>query len=300
MKPHYFFTGMVFWLLILSGSYVKGQGWIITSKDGVTYVSNGWIKIVETWEGTATDYDTDEYDEYEDQNVGEGDEETDSMIGIEGMEEDSNETAGMDVMFNVNQKSLILIDHVNREYASGTFQAYCDAVKTWTVGATSNITLEQKKMMEDYYAKQAAKPFPKVTIVEDNSGGNIAGYSTKKYKVLVDGKLYEEKWLTQDPSLSELLMLMNKVAELSEQMVKCAEPMQGYFEKLPENAKEYKDLELSGIELKSVSYEFGRPSAENEVISIEKRSSLDSEFSMPGEYDQLPFLELLKRQSYRE
>lgn len=196
-------------------------------------------------------------------------------------------------IFNMESKSLIIISHQNESYADGTMSDYCNAIKAMTSGMMEGMTPEQREMMEAYMSKSQSGPPPSVKIEHLGSGGNIAGYNTEKYKVMVDGELYEEIWISKEGDLKTLVeMFSEKVEPLTSEMVKCS-AVGINFEQDPEFSEAYKELQRSGMELKSMRYEYGTPIIGSSVNSIERKSIPASEFKPPAGYSKVEFGEFM-------
>ena len=65
----------------------------------------------------------------------------------------------------------------------------------------------------------------------------------------------------------------------------------------PEFSNEYINVSRSGLELKSVRYEYGSAQPQTDVISLEKDDIPDSEFEVPGDYENVGFKEFLMMMS---
>src|SRR5262245_12159858 len=84
---------------------------------------------------------------------------------------------------------------------------------------------ELRKMLSAKRAAEAEKeaPGPGVIKVErTDDTASIAGQPTRKYRVLVDGKLYEEDWLTTDPTFTREFAL-DKASALMSRVSTCAQ-----------------------------------------------------------------------------
>ena len=206
----------------------------------------------------------------------------------------TNEEEMQDItfMFNANKDMIIMIDDANERYARGSGTDYCNAMKSMQEEMQKNMPPEQKKMMEDMINQQKAKPAPKVT-VEKGAGEEIAGYGTSKYSVFADGELYEEKWMTQDPSLKEILDIVKKTQELTSRIVYCGVPDESFLKGSPEFSPEYKNVEVAGIELKSIRYEFGSEDLQTDVVSLERENIPASEFEVPDGYREMNFQDMI-------
>ncbi|MCK5705308.1 MAG: DUF4412 domain-containing protein [Cyclobacteriaceae bacterium] len=217
-----------------------------------------------------------------------------TIIGDGWIKSISNGEEGeLTFIFNGDRDIIILIDEVSEKYAKGSGDDYCNAMKSMMDDMNSQMPPGQLKMMEDMINQQKAKPAPKVTVAKE-SGEVIAGYQTEKYSINVDGELFEEKWISNDPSLKSLLEVFKSIQELTSKTVTCAVPDESFINSSPEFSREYKNVELSGVELKSVSHEYGNPESSREVVSLEKEDIPSSEFEIPDGYNELSLKDLLK------
>jgi hypothetical protein len=213
------------------------------------------------------------------------------LKSIEGSEEEN-----ITFMFNHSKDIIIMIDDANERYAKGSGDDYCNAMKAMRDEMNKQIPPGQAKMMQDMIEEQKAKPAPKVTITK-GSGEKIAGYQTDKYSIYVDGELFEEKWMSMDPALKDILQVIRGIVEFTASTASCSVPDESFLTASPEFSAEYKKLEGSGVELKSVSYEFGDADVDSEVVSLEKEDIPSSEFEIPDGYSAINFKDLLMEMS---
>jgi hypothetical protein len=183
-------------------------------------------------------------------------------------------------------------------YAEGSPEDYCNAMKSMMNEMNMQMPADQKKMMEDMIAQEKAKPAPKVS-VQKSGGENIAGYSTTKYSISVDGELFEEKWISSDASLNDLIRIriMNKTVDMTMKIAGCTVPDEVFLRNSPEFSEAYKNVERSGIELKSLNYEYSDGESGSDVVSLQKEDISSNEFEVPGDYSQISFNELIKSMS---
>ncbi|MCK5470195.1 MAG: DUF4412 domain-containing protein [Cyclobacteriaceae bacterium] len=220
-----------------------------------------------------------------------------TIIGDEWIKSISNGEEGeLTFMFNGGRDIIILIDDVSETYAKGLGNDYCNAMKSMMEEMKSQMPPEQLKMMKDMINQQKAKPAPKVTVTKGR-GEVIAGYQTEKYSINVDGELFEEKWITNDPALKSILEVYKSIQELTSKTVTCAVMDESFLKTSPEFSSEYKNVERTGIELKSISYEYGSPETQTEVISLEKEDISSYEFEIPDDYGKTSFKELIMSMS---
>ena len=89
-----------------------------------------------------------------------------------------------------------------------------------------NMPEQQKKMiMEQMKSQMAAqkqqkgdpKPAPKIKIIKTSVKEKIAGYSTRKYQVMADGKLVQESWIADDINIGKEIDL-DKMEDMMSKM----------------------------------------------------------------------------------
>jgi hypothetical protein len=257
MKKVVFLPYLVGILFILSVINAHSQGWIMTEAD------NSMTYISDGWIKAITS---------------------------------DEEMQDLTFMFNADKDIIIMVDDANERYAKGSGQDYCNAMKSMRDEMNKKMSPEQLKMMEDMISEQKAKPAPRVT-VEKGEGEEIAGFRTEKYAVYSDGELFEEKWITSDPSLKSILDMIKKTQELTSKIVKCGVPDESFLKSSPEFSEEYKKLEIAGIELRSVRYEYGSEDLQTDVVSLEKEDIPSSEFEVPDGYSELSFQDIIMAMS---
>ena len=137
-------------------------------------------------------------------------------------------------------------------------------------------------------AKEKAKPGV-IKVERTNETATIAGQPTRKYKVLVDGKLYQENWLTTDPALSREFTLEKAAAAMS-RVSACAESAEASSShaKSVDEGEIYRELYLHGWPLRSVSFAGGTASPRTDVRKVEKRDVPDSMFQPPPGFAKAP------------
>jgi hypothetical protein len=202
----------------------------------------------------------------------------------------------MTSLYNPGSGIIIMINENDLTYAEGSPEDYCNAMKSMMNEMNMQMPADQKKMMEDMIAQEKAKPAPKVS-VQKSGGENIAGYSTTKYSISVDGELFEEKWISSDASLNDLIRIMNKTVDMTMKIAGCTVPDEVFLRNSPEFSEAYKNVERSGIELKSLNYEYSDGESGTDVVSLQKEDISSNEFEVPGDYSQISFNELIKSMS---
>ena len=184
-----------------------------------------------------------------------------------------------------------MIDEASETFTKGSADDFCNAIISIREEANKQMPPDQLKMMEDMIADNKAKPAPNVTVSKE-SGGGLLGYQTEKYSITVDGELFEEKWITTDQALISIIDTYRRTLELTYKTVKCSLPDESFLKISTEYSSEYMKVEMSGVELKSVSYEYGSKT-QTEVLSIEKEDISPSEFEVPENYSEISFEDFL-------
>ena len=183
------------------------------------------------------------------------------------------------------------IDGHEKTYAIGTVEDYCGATTALVEQTMKNLPAEQRKLLEQMMKKDNKEARRTVSVIAAGDGGNIAGLKTVKYKVEVDGELYEEIWLATD---SDLLNEFKSLKPMLRKFSTCASTFGTEF--TPENSSEYLQLMERGVEVKSIAYTDGGPEPVTDVVKLEKKDLPESEFLVPRDYRQVTFGEMLKSQ----
>ena len=183
------------------------------------------------------------------------------------------------------------IDGHEKTYATGTVEDYCGATAALVEQTMKNLPAEQRKSLEQMMKKDNEEARHTVNVIAAGDGGSVAGLKTVKYKVEVDGELYEEIWLATD---SNLIDEFKPLKPLLRKFSTCASTFGTEF--TPENAPEYLQLMERGVEVKSIAYTDGSPEPVTDVVKLEKKDLPESEFSVPRDYRQVTFGEMLKSQ----
>jgi len=124
----------------------------------------------------------------------------------------------------------------------------------------------------------------KVQVTRKGAGGEIAGFSTVKYAVHIDGQLVEEVWLTDDADLlAELEGLKNT------DFMACTADHPA----LAASAA-YAELQKKGWALKVVAHEDGEAYVDMEVVLLEKKTIPAAAFQAPADYDRVTFGKLFE------
>lgn len=181
-------------------------------------------------------------------------------------------------VFDLKNGTITMVSPKAKTYWKGPLKDYVDFMKS--------MTEQMREMMGG--SVQA----PKVTVERSGSGGKINGLSTVKYKVFVNGKLKEEKWVASDAPIFK---------ENEKYMKKLQEEMQPMQKHMHTGSKEYMSLEVKGWTMKEVEYEsFGNQTVKNKetVYEITKKSLSSSDFAVPKGYKKVATIkELMDKDS---
>jgi hypothetical protein len=183
-----------------------------------------------------------------------------------------------------NSNEMIFINNEQKMYSQGKTDEYCNSMSAMFEQIMKGVPEEQRKMMNKN--KESSKK--NVSIVKSGDGGTIAGYKTVKYKVLVDGELFEEIWLSLD---SSLMKEYKPIIPVLKKFNSCMNRMQMEFS--PENTPEYQKIWETGVELKSVRHEPGNTEADTNVVQLTEKTIPESEFKTPLGYRKVSFAEMM-------
>lgn len=213
-------------------------------------------------------------------------------------------------MLDMTRARLWVANPGQRTFWEGTVDEYCANVKGLVVGgAMAGMDKALEEQLKDLspaererlqaLMKGAGRPPTaaggpagqvRVTVERTAQMETIAGWSTRKYRVLADGKLHEELWLTSDATVARELAAA-RVSDTFGRMMGCmlgAQPAAGGVE----NSAEYRQLYAQGWPLRSVYYGAGGASGRSTVIKAERRDIAEREFATPAGYRRAPFAEV--------
>ena len=217
------------------------------------------------------------------------------------------ESQGMAMSLDIGRARMWVADAGRKMYWEGTVEEYCQAMRTTMSGAMADMEKQMAEAMKDMPPAQReqmqqmmknmrgggaqAGPAPKVTIEKTGEVTKIAGLSARKFRVLSDGKLYEEMWLTTDPALLRELE-MQKAPDTFGRMSGCMAGMAGGPR--PEESGEFRKLYGEGWPLKVVYYggEGSPGPAGSTVMKVEQRDIPDREFTPPAGFRAAPLSEV--------
>ena len=214
-----------------------------------------------------------------------------TYIGQEWLKSIENDEEGISIsIYNLSEDIMILIDDNQEIYAKGSSIDLCNAMNTFRDEMNKNMPASQQKMMQEMIKAEKAKPVLEITVSKSN-GEKIAGYQTTKYSIFLNGGLYEEMWITNDSALSGIMNAYKKIIKYGLKIAECYLLDKAFLKSSPEFAKEYQEVEMAGITLKSISYDEYDSNKQTEVISLTKEDIPASEFEAPEGYKLVSFKE---------
>lgn len=216
------------------------------------------------------------------------------------------EAQGVSMVLDIGRARMWVADSTRRLFWEGTVEEYCQAMRGAVAGAMADMEKQMAEAMKDMPPAQReqmqqmmknmrgggapAGPPPRVTVERTNETEKIAGLSARKFRVLSNGKLYEEMWMTTDPALLRELE-MTKAPDTFGRMSGCMAGMAGG--ERPESSPDFRKLYGEGWPLKVVYYGDGTAGpAGSTVTKIEQRDVPDHEFTTPAGYRAAPLSEV--------
>jgi len=169
---------------------------------------------------------------------------------------------------------ILVVNPQDRTYAQASLQQFCQTMQQF---------MSQMKAMTGKKSETEPKAV-KVEVVKQGPGGKIVGYDCTKYRVLVDGRLKEEVWLTSEPEF-----VKDFDPGLLSKMIGCAAGRGDV-----ESAPAYQRMISSGWVLRAITHENGQAETETDVISLQKEDIPEDEFKAPQGYRQTTLDEALK------
>lgn len=180
------------------------------------------------------------------------------------------------MVLDLTRARMWVADAERRLYWEGTVEEYCQAVhdlvpspRTPPAGGAS------------------ASP-PRVTLERTDETETIAKLPTRRYRVLVDGKLYEELWLTSEAALVRELDLA-RAPDTFGRMFACMVSLDG---ERPEASAEYRRLFAEGWPLKAIYHGEGGSPGRALVTRVEPREIAESDFAPPAGFTKAPLGDL--------
>lgn len=208
-----------------------------------------------------------------------------------------SEEESQTMVFDADHEVLTVIDAEKQAFARGTVDEFCSEVSSIIGDAMKGMSEEEKAMMQQFMSmsKQKKKgPPPRVVVTKVGSGGKVAGLSTTKYAVKVDGDPFEEVWLTRDSMIMREFESLKKLADMTSKMAGCTVGEMGMdLSSSPYTSQQYRELFENGYPVKIVSQSEGSLADRDEVVEVKKESIPAAEFEPPRGYRKISFKELM-------
>jgi len=235
------------------------------------------------------------------------DKEGDETLVSKGLaKEQSTEGPGPESVFDLASARAWMSNPDRRVYWEGSIDELCSTIRETAKtmakkmeqqmeAEIARLSPEQRAKVEDLRKgiaakraaaeKEASKKPGVVKVERTDETATIAGQATRKYRVLIDGDLYQENWLTTDPTFAKEFAL-DKASEVMSRVSACAESedTNGGGTKGVDEGQVYRKLYERGWPLKTVAFKDGKPRPKSETVKIEKRDIPDKEFQPPPDY----------------
>ncbi len=209
---------------------------------------------------------------------------------------------GHSMVLDLSRARIWVADSGRRLYWDGTVEEYCQVIR----GSMASVEKQMAEQLKDMPPAQreqvekmmkqmgrggaagAAGPPPRVTVERTAETETIATLPTRKYRVLVNGKLYEELWLTTDAAFLRELEL-KRAPDTFGRMMSCTAGMGG---ERVEASAEYRQLFGQGWPLKAVYHGEGGGPGRALVTRVEQREIPERDFTPPTGFRAAPLSEL--------
>ena len=204
-------------------------------------------------------------------------------------------------VFDLNKETIIVMNQQRQVYWTGKVSDYKTEIKAAMQTAMEeqlkNATEGQKEMIKKMYTSMMesvdnpskfAEEEPEeydLQIEKTQEKEKIAGYTAVKYKVVVNGAIKEEAWLSESNRAHSEFDVV-KFYQVFGDFTSQAESIQ-YYQK---NDK-YTEFSKLGFPLKSIYY-YGGYETISEITSLEKKSLSESDFTPPSNYKKVNLMEI--------
>ncbi|HEV8615289.1 MAG TPA: hypothetical protein VGU22_07320 [Methylomirabilota bacterium] len=212
---------------------------------------------------------------------------------------------GTSMAIDLGRGRMWLADAGRRVYWEGPVEEFCTAVRTATAGmlkqmdgmadALKDMPAAQREqvlqMMKQMGRTPDAAPARKaaVTVERTTEMETIAGLPARKYRVLADGRLYEELWITNDAALVRELDLGRAPDTLGRMFACHVGAGRGIG---VEESPEYRALYGAGWPLRAVYHGDGGASGRSSVVRVERRDVAERELAPPAGFRAAPIDEV--------
>ncbi len=190
-------------------------------------------------------------------------------------------------ILDADKNEMTFINHNKKIYSKTSLDDYCKLMTTRAEEIKSFMYNEQI----DQLSEKPEVNKSDVEIIKVGPAEKIAGFNTTKYNIMVDGNLYEEVWITNDPSLMDYYTTVIKSLT---KMYKCLTQMTS--SDVPENTPEYRIFMEEGFALKNINHSEYMSDEKDEIKLLEKRTIEKNIFNVPIGYQKVTLDEFLQFQ----
>jgi len=212
---------------------------------------------------------------------------------------------GTSVAVDLGRGRMWLADAGRRLYWEGPVEEFCAAMRSATASMLKQMddmteTLKDMppaqreqvlQMMKQMGRTPSGAPARKaaVTVERTTETETIAGLPARKYRVLADGRLYEELWITSDPALLRELDLARAPDTLGRMFACHVGAGRGAG---VEESAEYRAIYGAGWPLRAVYHGEGGASGRSSVVRVERRDVTERELAPPAGFRAAPIDEV--------
>ncbi|MGH7898998.1 MAG: DUF4412 domain-containing protein, partial [Candidatus Binatia bacterium] len=202
-------------------------------------------------------------------------------------------------MFDVVGSRAWMSNPQKKLYWEGTIDELCASIQSAMTGMKKTIedamaaqmakmTPEQREKMEQVKkqmglgVEEKQPPKAALSVERTDDVATIAGLKARRYRVLADGELHQESWLTTDPALTKEFVL-DKAAAAMGRVASCSNRWNA-GPTIVDETQVFQKLYLEGWPMKTVVHTRGQALTTAEVEKIEKRDVRDDEFAPPKDF----------------
>lgn len=189
--------------------------------------------------------------------------------------------------------TLVMVNDENKKYAESTIEDFCETAGSIFEEVMQNVPPEQREMMKQMMGGKNTGSPPDVVVEKQGAGDKIAGFATDKYRVTVDGELYEDVWIATD---EDLMKDFKPLTRMIADFMGCSLSIAAMGGTPPEATEEYLKLVETGVMLKVERHDKDAPGTATDVTALVKTDVPDSTFETPTGYRQVEFTELMGAQ----
>lgn len=202
-------------------------------------------------------------------------------------------------IFDSSEEEIIYVDPEGKLFSAGSPEEYCRAYTDSVAKLQRRIKErivelppEERALAEDDIKRKLGEKkggLPAVEIEALGSGGTIAGFETLRYRVVVNGRAFEELWLSEDPGLAKNL------APLREMGLKMSRSCNPEGPSAVRESPEYLRLRDSGWPLRVMADRGQGLETVVEIVKLKEEEIPEGSFSPPPGYEETLVHEMMER-----